>query len=229
MNEKLDYLNKYHKGIQIVQENPAEIKEIPRRWAEILSCGSAADRKRKMLDLWKQYVAVELSNTIGYLEENLEDIELVKYGEKYSLLYSIKAPDHTICYYEGKNPVDSVMPSELQKYWDKFPLKLKCFYENVQDGFYYYASESMGLVPLQDIVIFAEEDWGILGELDMPLQINLESTFGIFSSGMGGYVAVDMLHCENNNSTLWFTGEQPEYNINFWDIVDEWIVIGFQT
>lgn len=35
MNEKLDYLNKYHKGIQIVQENPDEIKEIPRTWAEI--------------------------------------------------------------------------------------------------------------------------------------------------------------------------------------------------
>lgn len=29
-------------------------------------------------------------------------------------------------------------------------------------------------------------------------------------------------------ATLWFTNEQPKYNVDFWDIVDEWLVIGFE-
>lgn len=229
MYSKMEYLKKYHKDIQIVQGNFMEIKEIPQIWAEIFCSEDVVDRKRKTLSLWKEYVAAELSNTIQYLEENLLDVELVKYREKYSMLYSVKAPDHTIGYYEGKNPLDIVKPSELANYWNDFPRKLKDFYENIHDGFCYYASGSMGLVPLREVLAFGNEDWGIIDELDAPMQINLESTFGIFSSGMGGYVAIDISNCENNNSTLWFISQQPKYNINFWDVVDEWILIGFQT
>lgn len=46
---------------------------------------------------------------------------------------------------------------------------------------------------------------------------------------MGGYVAIDYNNCEYDKATLWFTNDQPEYNINFWNVVDEWIVIGFEA
>ena len=42
---------------------------------------------------------------------------------------------------------------------------------------------------------------------------------------MGGYVAVDYKNSNNDNATLWWTNKEPRYNMNFWDIVDEWIVI----
>jgi len=45
---------------------------------------------------------------------------------------------------------------------------------------------------------------------------------------MGGYVAIDLNNCIDDVATLWFTNDQPDYNVNFWDIVDEWIVIGLQ-
>lgn len=229
MNNKIDFLRQYHKDIQIIQDNIEEIKDIPRDWKEILCAKTPMEKSKKVLTLWKNYVGRELSHTIMYMEENLMDIELVKYKDKYSLLYSIKAPDNLILYYEGKNPLDRIIPRELLDYWDGFPKSLKCFYENVHDGFFYYASGSMGLIPLQEFVIFDNEDWGILDEIDGPLQLCLKSTFGVFASGMGGYVALDLQNCENDNSTLWFSDQQPRYNINFWDVVDEWIVIGFQT
>lgn len=79
-----------------------------------------------------------------------------------------------------------------------------------------------------DIVAFDDEEWGVLDELAQPLRICLPTTFGLFASGMGGYVAVDLSDCDNCKATLWFSNRQPRYDINFWDIVDEWIVLGMQ-
>lgn len=61
------------------------------------------------------------------------------------------------------------------------------------------------------------------------MQINLNTSFGFFSNGMGSYVAIDVTNCEKNNATFWSGKIQPKYNINFWSYVDEWIVIGFQA
>lgn len=87
----------------------------------------------------------------------------------------------------------------------------------------------MGLVPLENVTYFDDDEWGIIEELEEPIQINLKTTFGFFKSGMGGYVAIDYNNCENDNATLWWTNKEPRYNINFWDVVDEWIVIGFEV
>ena len=45
---------------------------------------------------------------------------------------------------------------------------------------------------------------------------------------MGGYLAIDIINCDINSATLWFSDDQPEYNLNFWDVVDEWTKIGLQ-
>ena len=44
----------------------------------------------------------------------------------------------------------------------------------------------MGLVLFNEVTYFADDEWGILEELDEPLAIKLESTFDFFNSGMGG-------------------------------------------
>ncbi|MOA16994.1 hypothetical protein D3C78_1372300 [compost metagenome] len=95
----------------------------------------------------------ELSITISYLSENLEDIDLLeiqgRYSTRYSILYTIKKPDGSITYYEGRNPNEEFNNPELEKSWDKIPDSIRKFYENVHNGFYYYASVSMGLEPLE--------------------------------------------------------------------------------
>ncbi len=86
----------------------------------------------------------------------------------------------------------------------------------------------MGLVPRQSVTYFNDDEWGIIDDLEEPIKIDLRTTFGFFKSGMGGYVAIDYTSCDNNNATLWFSNSQPRYNIDFWDVVDEWMVIGFE-
>lgn len=86
----------------------------------------------------------------------------------------------------------------------------------------------MGLISLEDAAYLGDDDfdWGIIDDLNQPLQIGLDTSFGFFNNGMGTDVAIDYKNCGQDHATLWSAKDQPEYNINFWDFADEWIVIG---
>lgn len=236
MNQKLEYLNKYiieEDGyVRLVSDNEIEtIDSLPRNWYKIFKEKDFTKRKNLILKIWKKYAGVELRNTISYLNDFLEDIELIEINKRYSILYTIKNRLGQVVYYEGRSPHLNFNNDELEKEWSKIPSSIQSFYENIHNGFYYYASGSMGLVALEDVVFLGDEefDWSIIADLDDPLQIDLETSFGFFSNGMGTYVAIDYKNCTDDRATLWSAKEQPEYNINFWDYVDEWYVIGFEV
>ena len=228
MEETLSYLKKYHKDVEIISSKIDDIKEIPESWKKIFCANSKEAKIDETVQQWKGLFANELRNTIMYLEENLIDVNLIKYKGKYSILYSVLSYEKRVLYYEGGNYNTAHFPDKLKLQWDKHPEAIAKFYEKLHDGFFYYASGGMGMLQSNDIVVFDDEEWGILDDLAQPLNICLSTTFGIFGSGMGGYVAVDVSDCDNCKATLWFSNRQPRYNINFWDIVDEWTVIGLQ-
>lgn len=232
MEAKLEFLKKYRNNVELVNDEMLKnLKDnkIPDYWLDVFKEKDVKIRIIKTIEIWKNFIPKELSNTIMYLEENLTCIELIKINEKFSILYSIRGKDNNIEYYEGKFPNVEFTNKNLLENWKNIPNSIKTFYEKVNNGFYFYASHSMGLVPFDEVTYFLDDEWGILEELDEPLAINLETTFGFFNSGMGGYVAVDFDNCDDGKGVLWFTSRQPKYNINFWDFVDEWIVIGFQS
>lgn len=228
MENKLEFLRKYHENIQLINIEEIDSKLIPREWYRVFMEKDIKYRIKDILSIWEKYSAIELRNTISYLYENIAEIDLIEYDGKYSILYNIKVSDGEIEYYEGGNPEEKFNNSKLEMSWSKIPEPVRRFYENVHDGFYYYASQSMGLVPRQSVTYFNDDEWGIIDDLEEPIKIDLRTTFGFFKSGMGGYVAIDYTSCDNNNATLWFSNSQPRYNIDFWDVVDEWMVIGFE-
>lgn len=235
MESKLDFLKDYtlseNKNIKIVLSD--EIKDIgseiiPKSWVNIFKNNDTNTRIELLLEVWKNCLPNELSNTISYLTENLHEIDLLYFDNRFSILYSVKSQCGEIQYYEGRNPLELFNNNELQNNWSKIPQSIRNFYENLHNGFYFYASKAMGLVPLENVTFFGDDEWGIIESLNEPIQINLQTTFGFFKNGMGGYVAIDYENAEDDNATLWFSNDQPEYNVKFWDIVDEWMVIGFQ-
>lgn len=228
MESKLQYITKFRNNISLVDINEVEKNKIPSRWLEILKISNLNDKLKKVIDLWNSVSGNELRNTISYLSQNLVDIDLIKYNDQYSILYTIKVGDGEIDYFEGNLPTQNINNTNLEKVLCFIPNSIKNFYEHLHNGFYYYPSMAMGLVSLDKVVSFEDDEWGILDDLQEPLGIDLHSTYGFFSSGMGGYVAIDLKNCKDDNATIWFTDEQPRYNVNFWDIVDEWIVIGFE-
>lgn len=228
---KLSFLQQYRKSIEFVSNEDllsVEKEKIPEEWMEVFIETDKTERKDKIIALWNRVCEKELSHTISYLKENLVDVELIIDNGQYAILYSVKSENDEILYYEGGIPNKSIYDLDMQQAWSSVPQSIVKFYGKLHNGFYYMPSRAMGLVPLERVTYFKEDEWGILDDLEHPLEINLDTTYGFFENGMGGYVAVDLNNCTDNRATLWFTNDQPEYSVDFWDIVDEWILIGLQ-
>lgn len=229
--DKLSFLQQYRKSIEFVSNEDLlsiEKEKIPEEWMEVFIETDKTERKDKLIALWNRVCEKELSHTISYLKENLVDVELIVDNGEYAILYSVKSENDEILYYEGGIPNKSIYDLDMQQAWSSVPQSIVKFYGKLHNGFYYMPSRAMGLVPLERVTYFKEDEWGILDDLEHPLEINLDTTYGFFENGMGGYVAVDLNNCTDNRATLWFTNDQPEYSVDFWDIVDEWILIGLQ-
>lgn len=227
--DKLSFLKQYRNSIEFVSNRDLlniGKENMPEKWIEIFKETDKTRKKDKLIALWNSVCEKELSNTISYLKEKLLEFELIVDNGQYAVLYSIKSENDELLYYEGGIPSNSI--PKLQQDWSNVPESIKEFYEKLHNGFYYLPSRAMGLVPVERITHFEDHEWGILEELDGPLGVNMATTYGFFENGMGGYVAIDLNNCIGDVATLWLTNDQPEYNLYFWDIVDEWIVIGLQ-
>ena len=133
--------------------------------------------------------------------------------------------DGSIDYYEGLLCINDY--NKKFAMWDSIPESLKTFYSFVHNGFYYYASQNMGILPIEKVTCMNDYDWGIIEDLNLKVPFNMESTYIFFETGMGGYVILDVANNHDENSMVWFSANKPMYDKNFWDIVDEWIVMGF--
>ena len=201
---------------------------IPEKWKQIIVENDFTVKKDRVIKLWNTVAKMELRNTIQYLSDHLVSLDLLYDGYIYSLLYGIRYSDSEVAYYEGQLTLDLDNCVELENRWKDLPKSIQRFYEDIHNGFYYYASHSVGMVPVDEVTHLAEYDWGILEYLEEPLKIDMNSCFGFFSNGMGAYVVIDSNGPIDGDAVLWFKDKKPRYGVDFWDVVDEWIVLGFQ-
>ena len=197
---------------------------IPQYWRDAFQTSDFSKRKQIILGEWKKYLAEELSNTISYLEEFLEAIDLIKIGPTYSLLYSIRTyQSKSLVFYEGKIPISD---REFTDHFNQSKLELdgsiRDFYTHIHEGFNDYTSKSMGLDDLDMIEPIADYDW----EFEDQLTNDISSYYNFFSNGMGKYLALDLSKPIDEGGVFWSKDELPESPIPFWDYVDEWIILG---
>ena len=228
MNEKLNFLKKYVPSGEMVEilsnfENLSN-HPIPQYWRDAFQTSDFSKRKQIILGEWKKYLAEELSNTISYLEEFSEDIDLIKIGSNYSLLYSIRTyQSNSLVFYEGKMPI---LKKHFCDHFKQLDIELDesviQFYTKIHAGFNDYTSKSMGLDDLDMIEPIADYDW----EFEDQLTDDISCYYNFFSNGMGKYLVLDLSKPLDEGGIFWSKDELPEYPIPFWDYVDEWIIIG---
>lgn len=227
--ELLGYLKEYVADPRILsldQLSKNEKNILPSSWIDILS-SSNNERINKAINYWIKF-EVEFEQVVEYLKDNLVSIDLIHHGFGYCLLYGVRSADKKrVLYYEGRNPKSKSIDPVVDSVWKNLPNKLKEFYDDFHNGWYYLASGSMGLSPVEDFFFLDEEDWGILDEIGQS-PINLEETLAVFTSGAGGYVCFEI---SNNSlsSLIWWNKQPPKLNVDFWAIVDSWTVMGFEN
>ena len=72
------------------------------------------------------------------------------------------------------------------------PNDLKKFYQEVHNGFYFFPGKFMGLQEIKDVDVMSEYDWGVISDLDIHIDFDLDDYIIIFTTGMGGYIIVKL-------------------------------------
>lgn len=226
----LDYLKDYVANPRVLslgQLSEGERNSLPSSWLDILSYENN-ERINKALDYWMKF-EVEFEQVVEYIRDNIVSIHLVHHGFGYCLIYGITSADKKrTLYYEGRNPKAKTISPVVASVWNSLPDNLKNFYNDFHNGWYYLASGSMGLSPVEDFFFLDEEEWGILDEIGKP-PIDLEGTLAVFANGMGGYVCLEIIKNNNTSSLLWWSNKPPKLGLDFWSIVDSWTVMGFES
>jgi hypothetical protein len=200
------------------------INNIPAAWLPIVN-STSEERIRLVIKLWKTNLEQELSLTISALESQLKDVFLINRGAEYSLLYVIETEDE-MYFYEGVNPTHFKTKNTILSNILELDSKLSWFYNHLHNGWYFLPSQSLGLLPLQDLFTLADKEWDIVEEIN--ISFDLSKTVAFFHNGSGGYLC---LNFEKNIpiGILWWRDEEPSINVNFWDYLDEWIKIGLEN
>ncbi len=232
--DKLNFLNKYifikDTQVELIKSNEFVGDDVPPLWNQILAMNHSSDRINRIIQKWKDIIGEELRNTISYLEKFLEDVEVMRIGSRYYMLYSIKSSANKVLYYVGGNPLEENFNNHegLKRDWRNLPSKLREFYESLHDGFYYFPSKSMGIDSIENITYLDDYEWSIIEDEGLTPEIDLSRSYGFFSNGMGMYVVLDLTTQSINKAVLWSAKKAPRYNLDFWAVVDEWTVIGFE-
>ena len=147
MDEKLLYLRKYSKTIEIIKYSQLSEKEkklLPDYWNKAFANNNEKGTIDIILTEWEKY-NYQFQSTIDYLKNNLVKVEFAKNNNELLLLYSIKNRIGKEIYYVGKNSKTLNIPNHLNKLWIKLPNTIKDIYKNLHNGWYYFASGSNGL------------------------------------------------------------------------------------
>ncbi len=209
----LEDYNLYKQDIKIISDKctGAEYEAIPDQWKKLLNT-TPENKVDIIIDMWQAVVKEEMSLTITYLKEHIEDVIIVKFDEKYSLLYLIECEDEEPLCYIGGAPVEAFT---IQ---DEMPVSLKNFYTQLHNGFYDYCFKALGMTELDKVTPLSENT----GD---EIIADSEKAYVFFGNGMGDYVAYDTI---SKKGIIWFKGKGPEYGKEFWDVVDEWTSIGLE-
>jgi hypothetical protein len=223
MNPTYTELTQYLGAFSVLHELPAD-NVVPPAWQGLLK-SPAPDRIRLVIALWEQQYPHEFSTLLSVFRQHLVAVEVIAQATTCSLLYVFKNPRGEYVHYLGQAPLMTPqLPATLSGFpWpDRFPP----FYTQLHNGWYEVVSHAVGLLPLEEMLLLSEHEWGILEELDLPSTFSLTNVLGVFSSGAGGYLCWDFNKAVPAG-LVWWDDEAPD-EVDFWDILDEWSAMGIQ-
>ena len=222
-DDLLNYLQRYVRDPRIITGDDLS-ENLPSLWQTVLG-QHQTERVATMLKQWREFNS-EFQQVLAYLEKHLEAIEIVQSSRGLCMIYAVRSQNGNLMYYEGRPPVEKNTNVEIEALWQQTDSRLQKFYTTLHNGWQYFASESLGLSPLEKCFVLSQLEWGILEQLE-TVPVDLDKSLAIFSNGMGDYI------CQEFNqgavhTFLWFHDQAPKINLDLWPLVDTWTYIGFE-
>ena len=202
---------------------PAEIA-LPQSWRQLI----ARQEQDKSLDLLPEWYELrsELPDVVRFLESALRGYAILLQQGRASLLY-IYSDGGKLRFYCGNSPSAF---SKLRNgfSWEKFPPKLRFFYERLHNGWYFLASRSMGILKLEDLRPLSEDEWDFEDGDEDRLPFHLQDVLEVFPNGAGDYLCIDLRSRSQDKNALVFWHEEPgnpEMGQDFFSVMNAWIQI----
>lgn len=221
------YLNQYALGEGPVSllDGPLDAAAPVPDWWRGLHSMPPGGRGAAALATWGPTVGLALPKTVAHLGEFTRDVQVMRLGPTYTLLYTLhnrRGPDQ---FYLGGNPLTSGLSgSTVEPYWRQLPEPLRAFYTATHDGFCHYESRALGIEPVSRLTPFT---WIEQHPTYGALRFDPATTFSFFSDMVGDYVLIDLANPETGALIFW-KDQPPTYGVDFFDVVDSWIVTGFE-
>ncbi len=218
---KAEDLKKYLGDFTIISESRT-VDYLPELWRPIFVHGEQEDRVTATINMWSSYYRDKLSSLLNTFNKFLKRVDLVQVADSFSVLYTFEI-NGELRFYLGKNPDKKQDTEDVQAFLHGLPDDFIFFYENIHNGWYEVVSEAMGLMPIEDFIILAEQDWGILDTI--RITFSLHKVVGVFSNSAGGYLCWDYNHVIPTG-LIWWHDEAPDIDVDFWAVLDEWTSLG---
>jgi len=197
-------------------------------WWRALPQLAPVERIDNVMNQWEMVAGVHLKNTISYMREHLQDVELMSVHSMLYLLYSIKDRLGDMVYWVSGNPLapyDNLGFAASNLDWSRVPEALRMFYQ-FNDGFFSFTGRE-GFPPASQILCLGDYDLGIITAHNLDVKVNLPQTYSFYTNNSGGYIAVDLSDCEGDKAVVWWDEIDPTYDQDFWHVADDWTVLMF--
>lgn len=200
----------------------SDINSLPVLWRAVFSNEELEDRVTAIISIWSSQYRDKLSSLLTVFNRFLKSVDLIKIANDISVLYAFEVKGE-LKFYLGKKPDRKPKTENLQAFLHSLPNDFIFFYENIHNGWYEVVSGAMGLMPIEEFVILAEREWGILETV--CVNFSLDKVVGVFPNAAGGYLCWDYNRALPTG-LIWWHDEVPDLDVDFWAVLDEWITLG---
>ena len=225
---KLDELNRLmsDRGAVSFVKGPPYSIFIPSPWEGIARSTSAIGG-RSVSSMMRYTVGDKFPRTVDLLERCGHDAQIVKWGDRYVVVYTLVNSDGQTAYYFGGNPMRPSWPlsseegygRNVRAVWSR-ALEVWPFYRNVHDGLVSCAQPSTGIYQVGDINEFSTGQYADLGLDDEGLRARARGCYPFYRSPTGDIVTLDITGQCPGRADLWHPHADPELDIDFWDTID---------
>lgn len=207
-----------HGDAQFLVGPPDPVVPMP-TWWRTLHAMAPPTRVAAALREWTPTVELVLPSTLAALRTRTRDVEVVRVGPWFKLLYTVEATQDTRRYFVGGNPLQPVFPREdgVQPWWANVPAHLQGFYERMHDGFHDASTRTQGPAALRDVTRVATT----AHSNTTPGAERVSYHF--FSAPDGNQLVVDLAGPATGQASVWRDGVMQLDRVDFWPLVDHWM------